>query len=74
MPRAIGAFRKVGFTVEAYPVDYQTTGPRELWTTATILMRGIPKADAAVPEWIGSHLFPRRCPLCIAERSRGEST
>ena len=30
MPRAIGAFRKAGFDVEAWPVDYRTRGQRRL--------------------------------------------
>ena len=28
MPRAVGAFRKAGFEVDAYPVDYRTAGSR----------------------------------------------
>ena len=32
MPRAVGVFRKAGFAVDAYPVDYQTTGAKDLWT------------------------------------------
>ena len=32
MPRAIGAFRKAGFEVEAYPVDWRTRG----WVDATV--------------------------------------
>ena len=30
MPRAMGAFRQAGFAVEAYPVDYQTNGWRDM--------------------------------------------
>jgi uncharacterized SAM-binding protein YcdF (DUF218 family) len=72
MPRAIGTFRKVGFPVEAYPVDYQTTGPDELWSISSTLMGGIGKTDAAVHEWLGllaywmtgriTHLFPAPAP------------
>ena len=32
MPRAVGVFQKAGFAVDAYPVDYQTTGTKDLWT------------------------------------------
>src|SRR4029077_6661936 len=30
MPRAIAVFRAAGFPVEAYPVDWRTTGPMDL--------------------------------------------
>ena len=30
MPRAMGAFRKAGFAVEPWPVDYRTTGWRDV--------------------------------------------
>lgn len=53
MPRAIGSFQKVGFTVEAYPVDYQTAGPRDRWRFSGSLMGGIRRTDAAVHEWLG---------------------
>jgi uncharacterized SAM-binding protein YcdF (DUF218 family) len=72
MPRAIGAFRKAGFPVEAYPVDYQTTGPRDLLSISGTLMGGIGKTDAAVHEWLGllaywmtgriTRLFPAPAP------------
>jgi uncharacterized SAM-binding protein YcdF (DUF218 family) len=32
MPRAVGVFRKAGFDVEAYPVDYRTTSTQDLGT------------------------------------------
>jgi uncharacterized SAM-binding protein YcdF (DUF218 family) len=48
MPRAIGAFRRVGFPVEAYPVDWQTRGPIDL-----LLPGGLGRTDAAAHEWIG---------------------
>ncbi len=31
MPRAIGCFRKAGFPVEAWTVDYRTSGRVDLW-------------------------------------------
>ena len=68
MPRAVGVFRKAGFEVDAYPVDYLTTGAKELWTLPRALMGGIGITDLAVHEWIGllaywitgriSELFP----------------
>jgi uncharacterized SAM-binding protein YcdF (DUF218 family) len=68
MPRAMGVFRKAGLPVDAYPVDYQTTGPGELFSISSSLMGGIPMTDDAVHEWLGllaywmtgriEHLFP----------------
>ncbi|MGC1792500.1 MAG: ElyC/SanA/YdcF family protein, partial [Pseudolabrys sp.] len=68
MPRAVGVFRKAGFEVDAYPVDYLTTGAEELWTLPRALMGGIGITDLVVHEWIGllaywitgriSELFP----------------
>jgi uncharacterized SAM-binding protein YcdF (DUF218 family) len=53
MPRAIGVFRKAGFAVEAYPVDYLTSGAKDLWRLPGALMGGIGITDLAVHEWIG---------------------
>jgi len=50
MPRAVGAFRQVGFSVEPYPVDYQLTGWRALWALGSGSMG---MTDAAVHEWLG---------------------
>jgi uncharacterized SAM-binding protein YcdF (DUF218 family) len=68
MPRSIGAFRKAGFDVEAYPVDWRTRG----WSDASMpfktLSAGLARTDVAVHEWVGliaywatgrsSELFP----------------
>jgi uncharacterized SAM-binding protein YcdF (DUF218 family) len=53
IPRAVGVFQTAGFAVEAYPVDYQTTGSKGPWTLSGSLMDGIRKTDLAVHEWIG---------------------
>jgi uncharacterized SAM-binding protein YcdF (DUF218 family) len=53
MPRAVGVFQKAGFAVDAYPVDYQTTGTGNLWTLPSALMGGISITDRVVHEWIG---------------------
>ena len=53
MPRAIGTFREVGFHVEAYPVDYQTAGPQDLWAVSSALMRNVGITDLAAHEWLG---------------------
>jgi uncharacterized SAM-binding protein YcdF (DUF218 family) len=68
MPRAIGAFRRAGFLVEAYPVDWRTRGPIDLWLPFESVTAGLRRTDTAVHEWIGlfaywltgrtSELFP----------------
>jgi uncharacterized SAM-binding protein YcdF (DUF218 family) len=68
MPRSIGAFRRAGFPVEAYPVDYRTTGPADVWIPFDSIATGLRRTDLAVHEWIGllaywvtgrsSELFP----------------
>jgi len=69
MPRAIAAFRAVGFPVEAYPVDWRTRGPNDAWRPFGSLSDGLRRTDTAVHEWIGlvayrlsgktADLFPR---------------
>ena len=68
MPRAVGAFRRAGFPVEAYPVDWRTSGLQDLMSIGPFA-GGLRRADAAVYEWAGlvvywitgrtSALFPR---------------
>jgi uncharacterized SAM-binding protein YcdF (DUF218 family) len=53
MPRAIGAFRKAGFPVEAYPVDYQTAGPDDASHISLGVTNGLRLTNAAVHEWLG---------------------
>ncbi len=68
MPRSVGAFRKAGFAVDAYPVDYRTAGAADLWTPFDSVASGLRRADTAAREWVGllvywltgrsSELFP----------------
>jgi uncharacterized SAM-binding protein YcdF (DUF218 family) len=53
MPRSIGAFRKAGFPVEAYPVDYRTTGIADLWIPFDSMATGLRRTDTAAHEWVG---------------------
>jgi uncharacterized SAM-binding protein YcdF (DUF218 family) len=53
MPRAVGAFRKAGFPVEAYPVDYRTLGPPALWMPFDSVTAGLRRTDIAAREWFG---------------------
>ena len=52
MPRAIGCFRRAGFPVEAYPVDWHTRRALRLAPMET-LSGGLGRLDNAVHEWIG---------------------
>jgi uncharacterized SAM-binding protein YcdF (DUF218 family) len=52
MPRAIGCFRRVGFKVEGYPIQY-TTGDRwRLHTAHGLGANALTRLDAAMKEWI----------------------
>ena len=53
MPRAIGCFRKAGFAVTAYPVDYRTNWPRDATRFATFASDGLKELDIGVKEWVG---------------------
>jgi len=53
MPRAIAAFRAVGFPVEAYPVDYQTTGLPQDFLPSNKFSKHLQLTDTAVHEWVG---------------------
>lgn len=53
MPRSIGVFRREGFAVDAYPVDWRTAGPADALTPFATLSAGLARTDAAVHEWLG---------------------
>jgi uncharacterized SAM-binding protein YcdF (DUF218 family) len=53
MPRSMGLFRKAGFSVRAYPVDYRTLGGWRDWRPTLDPARGLRLFDLAVHEWIG---------------------
>jgi uncharacterized SAM-binding protein YcdF (DUF218 family) len=53
MPRSVGLFRKAGFAVEPYPVDWRVGGRADLFAFSTIGVDGLGRTDAAVREWIG---------------------
>lgn len=68
MPRSIGAFRKAGFDIEAWPVDYRTAN---LWDAVRLFnppSEGLRRLDLVTHEWMGlivywltgrsSELFP----------------
>lgn len=53
MPRSMGLFRKAGFDVIAYPVDYRTRGPEDLMRFFERIPQGLMRLDLAVNEWLG---------------------
>ncbi len=53
MPRAIGLFRKVGFAVEPYPVDWHLRGAADLASFNSVATDGLVRTDLAVREWMG---------------------
>lgn len=68
LPRAIGVFRKAGFPVEAYPVDWRTRGVEDALRPFSTVGEGLRRTDTAMREWAGlvvywltgrsSELFP----------------
>jgi uncharacterized SAM-binding protein YcdF (DUF218 family) len=52
MPRSIGLFRKAGFKVEAYPVDWRTSKSRA-FEPFSVAIGGLEHTDIAIREWIG---------------------
>lgn len=57
MPRAIGAFRAVGFPIEAFPVDYRTRGAIDLARPFSPLSDGLRRTDTAMREWVGLLMY-----------------
>jgi uncharacterized SAM-binding protein YcdF (DUF218 family) len=57
MPRSVGAYRKAGFAVEAYPVDYRTNGPADLLTPFSSVTAGLGRTDRAMREWVGLFMY-----------------
>jgi uncharacterized SAM-binding protein YcdF (DUF218 family) len=68
MPRSVGVFRKAGFPIEPYPVDWRIGGRSELFRLSISALEGLGRIDTASREWIGlvaywatgktSELFP----------------
>jgi len=53
MPRAIGAFRKAGFPIEPWPVDYRTASLWDALRPFEAPADGLKRFDTALREWIG---------------------
>jgi uncharacterized SAM-binding protein YcdF (DUF218 family) len=53
MPRSVGIFRKVGFNIIPYPVDFRTFATaRDFWPTNPVIDKFI-MIDLAAHEWLG---------------------
>lgn len=57
MPRSIGVFRRVGFEVEAYPVDWRTRGMSDALRPFNSIGDGLRRTDTAVREWVGLFVY-----------------
>ena len=52
MPRAVGVFRKLGWPVVPYPVDYQTTR-LDAWTSWPDMAGNLAGLGTVLKEWVG---------------------
>jgi uncharacterized SAM-binding protein YcdF (DUF218 family) len=53
MPRSVGLFRKAGFAVEAYPVDWRVGGSEDLLRFTAISLEGLDRVNVGLREWTG---------------------
>ena len=53
MPRSVGLFRKAGFAIEPYPVDWRVGGRGDIFNFTNIAIDGLGRTDVAVREWMG---------------------
>jgi uncharacterized SAM-binding protein YcdF (DUF218 family) len=53
MPRAMGAFRRAGFAVEAWPVDYRTSQGLTRLQSYSSIPEGLRRIDFIVREYVG---------------------
>lgn len=53
MPRSVGLFRKAGFPVEAYPVDWKVGSREDLFGYHLMGKDGLVLVDTGVREWLG---------------------
>jgi uncharacterized SAM-binding protein YcdF (DUF218 family) len=57
MPRAVGCFRRAGFAVEPYPVDWRTSGADDLLSPFEFVSWGLARTDVAMREWFGLLMY-----------------
>lgn len=53
MPRSVGLFRKAGFAVEAYPVDWRVGGPGDVFQFTSLSLYGLERTNLGIREWMG---------------------
>ncbi len=53
MPRSVGLFRKAGFTVEPYPVDWRVGTRADLLSFTGFSVDGLERTDTGWREWMG---------------------
>ena len=53
MPRSVGLFRKAGFAVEPYPVDWRVGGHGDLMKFSNAAVEGLGRTEIAIREWMG---------------------
>ncbi|MDP3693478.1 YdcF family protein [Bradyrhizobium sp.] len=53
MPRSVGLFRKAGFAVEAYPVDWRVGGPEDMLQFTPLSLYGLERTNLGIREWMG---------------------
>jgi uncharacterized SAM-binding protein YcdF (DUF218 family) len=53
MPRSMGIFRKLGFDVAAYPVDFLTYGNARDWKPTPVVLDELTMLHFAIHEWVG---------------------
>jgi uncharacterized SAM-binding protein YcdF (DUF218 family) len=53
MPRSVGLFRKAGFAVEPYPVDWRTADRLDVMAFSSLGAEGLARTDTAIREWMG---------------------
>lgn len=53
MPRSVGVFRKTGFAVEPYPVDWRVGDRDDFWSFTNFAADGWGRTDTALREWLG---------------------
>jgi uncharacterized SAM-binding protein YcdF (DUF218 family) len=57
MPRAVGVFRKAGFSVEPHPIDWRTRGVEDALHPFAMMSEGLRQTDTAVHEWVGLAVY-----------------
>ena len=53
MPRSVGLFRKAGFAVEPYPVNWRVGGKSDLLAFFPVADDGLGRTEIALREWMG---------------------